>query len=330
VRALISQDGTVTDRYTYDAFGNEIAHHGNDTNPYLFAGQRSDTATGLYDMRARYYDPSVGRFLSRDPLSTSLEDTSQIDRYSYAANDPVNHVDPSGQQAIPAPVPVNPSSPGAGGAAIEYIGLVAKLAAAIPIAIGVGRAGSCLITNLASELMAAGKDAPALVAVQTTLGGTNNRCYIPIVTYLHDSSTPPPFAYVGRGDIMPYISVNIYQAQYTRDRPMLLTYLENPALAEINRTAACGRFNNERRRGLHPAPLNSCDEYPFASTAEGGLNAVCGGVPRTENDDQRLLMSSFYRSYYGLGQGGLHVGSLFAAITWPLGPLTTPTPAPCT
>lgn len=321
VRALISQDGTVTDRYTYDAFGNEIAHHGNDTNPYLFAGQRSDTATGLYDMRARYYDPSVGRFLSRDPLSTSLEDTSQIDRYSYAVNDPVNHVDPSGQLAIPAPVPANPLSPGAGGAAIEYIGLVARLAAAIPIAIGVGRATSCLITSLASVLMAAGKDAPALVAVQTALGGRDTRCYIPIVTYRHDNSSLPPNAFAGPNPT-PYIAVHIYTSQFVNGRPMLLTYLGSRD--PNNYQAACGQYNTRRP----PGPNNSCDEYPFATTVEGGANATCAGVPAIEQRRQGGIMSNFYQNYYGAGQGILP-GQWFAAITWPLGPLTTPIPGAC-
>jgi RHS repeat-associated protein len=60
--------------------------------PLLFAGQYLDTETGFYYLRARYYDPSTAQFLSRDPA-----DATTGTSYSYAANDPINAVDPTGQ-----------------------------------------------------------------------------------------------------------------------------------------------------------------------------------------------------------------------------------------
>ena len=66
VRALTNGSGGITDQYTYDAFGNLQSSSGSTTNPYRYTGQQFDSLTGLYDLRARYYDPTVGRFTSRD------------------------------------------------------------------------------------------------------------------------------------------------------------------------------------------------------------------------------------------------------------------------
>jgi RHS repeat-associated protein len=64
-------------------------------NPFQFAGQYTDAKTGLQDLRARYYDPATGQFLSRDPL----EDTT-LHPYAYADNDPTNATDPSGLSVL--------------------------------------------------------------------------------------------------------------------------------------------------------------------------------------------------------------------------------------
>ena len=66
VVALSSESGTQVESYRYDAFGlpDRLSSVG---NPVLFAGRFYDPETGLYDNRARYYDPRLGRFLSPDP-----------------------------------------------------------------------------------------------------------------------------------------------------------------------------------------------------------------------------------------------------------------------
>lgn len=71
VVALTNDSGAVVAQYTYDAWGNILSKSGTmkDENPYLYAGYRYDKETGLYYMMARYYDASVGRFLSRDSFN---------------------------------------------------------------------------------------------------------------------------------------------------------------------------------------------------------------------------------------------------------------------
>ena len=83
--------GTITDRYAYDAFGAMRSQSGTTANDFRFTGQQDDynANRGLYDLRARFYDPSLGRFLTRDPLPF-------VQRYAYAGDNPANFVDPYG------------------------------------------------------------------------------------------------------------------------------------------------------------------------------------------------------------------------------------------
>jgi RHS repeat-associated protein len=101
---LPDASGTVVASYAYDEFGvltsrSETLPNGW-TNPYRSDGRdgvRSDGETGLSWMRVRAYDPSVGRFISRDPLGrVPLFFADQP--YAYAGNNPLVNVDPSGQR----------------------------------------------------------------------------------------------------------------------------------------------------------------------------------------------------------------------------------------
>lgn len=90
-RLLTTGTGTSAATYTFDPYGNLTASTGTVTNPFLFAGQYQDSESGLYFMRARYYDPGTGQFLSRDPLASLTRQP-----YSNVADDPLNATDPTG------------------------------------------------------------------------------------------------------------------------------------------------------------------------------------------------------------------------------------------
>jgi RHS repeat-associated protein len=71
-RALTDESGNVTDRYTYDAWGNEVAHSGTTANPFRWVGQVGyyfDDDWQTFYVRARMYESTVSRWMSRDPLS---------------------------------------------------------------------------------------------------------------------------------------------------------------------------------------------------------------------------------------------------------------------
>lgn len=91
VAALSDSDGDIVERYSYDVFGepNRTSSVG---NPYFFTGRQYDDETGLYYYRARYYKPSMGRFLQTDPLRYF----AGLNLYTYVSNNPINWIDPYG------------------------------------------------------------------------------------------------------------------------------------------------------------------------------------------------------------------------------------------
>jgi RHS repeat-associated protein len=96
IRQLTDETGTITDTYTYDAFGKLISSAGTTPNAYLYAGERFDEDLGLYHLRARYYNADRGRFFSMDPHPGKIDNPVSLHKYLYANADPVNFTDPTG------------------------------------------------------------------------------------------------------------------------------------------------------------------------------------------------------------------------------------------
>jgi RHS repeat-associated protein len=94
-RALTDATGAVTQRYDTDPFGVSTASTGNVAQPFRFTGEQRD-GTGLYYLRARMYDPALGRFLTRDSYPGEIQNPSSLHRFAYVENNPVNLTDPSG------------------------------------------------------------------------------------------------------------------------------------------------------------------------------------------------------------------------------------------
>lgn len=117
VTAAIDENGTVAERYLYDAYGNVTildpgftldADNASDYAwQYLYTGRQLDTESGLMYYRNRYYHPGLGRFVSRDPVGYAFGDMSL---YRYVSCNPARWLDPlgfvEGLQKLPKPVPI--------------------------------------------------------------------------------------------------------------------------------------------------------------------------------------------------------------------------------
>lgn len=90
---LSGHEGSVLQTITYDPFGLKTSVTGSAAANYLhYAGREEDTDTGLYNYRARLYDPSIGRFITEDPKGFA----AGVNFYAYVGNNPINANDPYG------------------------------------------------------------------------------------------------------------------------------------------------------------------------------------------------------------------------------------------
>jgi len=96
-RGLTDQNAVVTDAYNYEAFGELLEQTGETENNYLYTGEQIDPNTGNYYLRARYYNPVSGRFLSMDSFAGWENQPLTLHKYLYANADPINNIDPSGK-----------------------------------------------------------------------------------------------------------------------------------------------------------------------------------------------------------------------------------------
>ena len=90
-----TEEANVTHKYQYDDFGNILQIEEADFNPFRYLGKYGVTfeSEELYFTHARYYDPTIGRFLSEDPeWNTNL--------YAYSDNNPIMYIDPSGKSFV--------------------------------------------------------------------------------------------------------------------------------------------------------------------------------------------------------------------------------------
>jgi RHS repeat-associated protein len=95
---LTDETGAVIGTFDYDVFGALRGQTGDADTDWRFTGEQNDptTARSPYYLRARYYDPSIGRLLSRDPWPANGLDPQSRNPYSYVYNGPTLLVDPYG------------------------------------------------------------------------------------------------------------------------------------------------------------------------------------------------------------------------------------------
>ncbi|OGC41514.1 hypothetical protein A2Y85_03740 [candidate division WOR-3 bacterium RBG_13_43_14] len=97
---MTNESGNFERSYLYEEFGNLEADYGSVDNHYLYTGQEYDdeiVEVALYNLRARYYAPEIGRLISEDLMLPGLAGFPfGINKYIYVMNNPLNATDPSG------------------------------------------------------------------------------------------------------------------------------------------------------------------------------------------------------------------------------------------
>jgi RHS repeat-associated protein len=162
VIGLMDENGQLVESFEYDAFGN-VRSGGGEALPVFnwggdsrFQGMWKDAGTGLYYVRARYYDPRTGRFLSRDPAEGQLEQPESFMPYAFANGNPYVFRDPGGENATLAE--------------ISAIVVVAAVLASTAY-----EGGQTALRRLSSGRLDAGAAATAVVDSGVSLGETLRR-----------------------------------------------------------------------------------------------------------------------------------------------------------
>ncbi|MDI4649597.1 RHS repeat domain-containing protein [Cohnella hashimotonis] len=96
VTALRQANGTLLNEYSYDIWGNPLVSSETIDNPFGYAGEYWDELTTLQYLRARWYDPGLGRFISEDTYEGRVNSPQSLNAYVYVQNNPLVNVDPTG------------------------------------------------------------------------------------------------------------------------------------------------------------------------------------------------------------------------------------------
>jgi len=127
---LVNSAGALGTGYAYGPFGQTTTSGASSTNPLQYTGREADS-TGLYNLRARYYNPIAQRFISPDPIGLN---GGQANFYAYSFNSPMNWTDPlglsggggggkiNGDTIVPPPPPP-PPPPAPGSQPSFYVGV---------------------------------------------------------------------------------------------------------------------------------------------------------------------------------------------------------------
>lgn len=128
IRATTDNTGAVVQRAQFKPYGEELQTLATVPETKAYIGERQDDETGLLYLHARYYDPTLGRFLQADTLDPDIAGVD-VNRYAYALNDPINKSDPNGHAGVPSPYQSSLSySSTAALAGPEFVALLGRFA----------------------------------------------------------------------------------------------------------------------------------------------------------------------------------------------------------
>jgi RHS repeat-associated protein len=319
IRDLLDSAGNVTDHIEYDAFGTPLS----ETNPsagdrFKFTGREYDMESGLYYYRARYYDPALGRFISQDPLGFSAGDANF---YRYVRNHPTNATDPSGLAAATEKGILTTASTAALIQKFECIGetmLEFTIQAAVESAINPCKFSLSTLEIVVDVTSCAAF--PASRQLQKIFAGLSVAHRAPLFATLSKNAdeliaiASDNFNVLGKFKkkvgpdynlpVIPHPKgrwpeVDNTIGGYSNSDRFLLQRQTDPVAKAQNRAAATQPCR-QALSGLW-LPGIDIDEFPFASTKQGGAGANCNPISSSVNRSHGGWLGGQLRSN-GLGQ----------------------------
>jgi len=283
-RQTTDYTGSVTDSFSYDAYGVTLGSPASTSTNLLYAGEQFDSDLSQYYLRARYYDPLNGRFSRMDPFAGNNLDPQSLHKYLYVHANPVNNTDPAGLMVTATALELNVS-----------MFIISVITSVVVLDVMQRARGQMTITEafigaiqLATEYAAAGVIEVASMIHQNTrqVGQALRKAAKAIKKTVKDLLKQKPYFVFER------LTPNIYKFTISCliANPMwyTLTWHGNKAWTNANRAWVKSRYGYLRKPGY------SIDEFPYASTVEGGKGAMGCAVPWRENCVQGGYLHAHY------------------------------------
>jgi RHS repeat-associated protein len=102
---MVDSTGNVVAKYKYDLWGVQTKESGTKEAEFGYGGYYVHRPSGLYLTWYRQYDPSIARWLSRDPIG----EQGGLNLYAYVGNEPTGYIDPKGLEGTPVDFPIHPN-----------------------------------------------------------------------------------------------------------------------------------------------------------------------------------------------------------------------------
>ena len=303
-------------------------------NPFLFNAQQFDQASGDYYLRARYYDQSNGRFISQDPFGGNGEDPITLHRYLYAGNEPVDFIDPGGREiSLGAQIAVGAIVGGLAAGLADYAVTGKVRARSVIAGVAIGALAPVILAGV-------GVYAAALPVVSAYPGLVTSGLSVAFGGYgiyksldlLSEVANDPAKTSGQKAAVWTLLAASIFGTSLgvvsvsdsvaASGNPalpeLIFDYNRYPELADNVWQAQRSGFPDVLTRGIPqsrawldaqriPHTL-SRDEYPFASTDEGGPESWVGHIPASQNSSQGGLITQFY------GNNNIQLGDQFKVV----------------
>ena len=314
----VSNAGVISALRAYDPFG--VARPGStDATGIGFTGEWRD-ASGLYNLRARAYDPVTGRFVSRDTFGGVALAPQSLNRYTFGQANQMLAVDPSGHFVNNFLL-----SPEAWSMGFQMIPGLGDLYSAISGIVGFDLIAGRSLSDFEKVAYFTAGLIPVVTPGMAHLGGatlrngldelpTAQRFGVDLAQLSHAARYGDEFAALRPLRVGPgggYRAApntaggGVPSVVFSRSRAPGIAQNFDDAVANwaptrLTRVDAATRDANRRAalRGQAPAPAGqSLDEYPFACSAQGGCGSFVRSVPVGEQSYQGGVLSRFFQDF---------------------------------